>query len=322
MDLRIGLIGCGEHSEIGHAVPLAHYAAANPGKISLAAACDLRPERAELFRSKYGFSRAYVDMREMIENERLDLCIAVTPVEKISEVGVMLLNRKLPCVVEKPLGTTLDQASQLLDTATATGTLNMVSVNRRFMPLLRYGLEWARKTGQIRYVRSTMLRHARNEPQFLRETAIHSIDTLRFIAGEVHEFDVQNLKNAAPEWFSIDLQFVSGIRGRLDVLPTAGVVEETYELFGDGFRVVITSPFGPQRVVRCFQQDRIVHEEVVEPGAREDVVNGFYGEVVELVDSLSQGRRPHPSIAEVFPSVKLCFEIADRSEAAGRAANI
>jgi len=27
MNIRLGLIGCGEHSEIGHAIPLAPYAA-------------------------------------------------------------------------------------------------------------------------------------------------------------------------------------------------------------------------------------------------------------------------------------------------------
>lgn len=319
MSLRIGLVGCGEHSEIGHAVPLAHYAAANPGVITLAAACDLRPERAELFRQKYGFARAYTRMREMLEKESLDVCVAVTPVEKNAEIGVMLLQAKRPCVVEKPLGANLDQARQLLDAAESTGTINMVSVNRRFMPLLRRGIEWATSAGDVRYVRATMLRHARTEPEFLRQTAIHSFDALRFIAGEVNGFEVRKLKPAAPQWFSIDLVFASGMRGSLDVLPTAGVLEETYELFGDGFRAVITSPFGPQRLLRCFQNNRLVLEEIVPAGAREDMVNGFYGEVAELVDSFQQNRRPQPSIADVFPSVKLCFEVADESERASRA---
>lgn len=315
MSLRIGLIGCGEHSEIGHAIPLAHFAAANHGVISLAAACDLRAERAELFCQKYGFARAYTRLDEMLEREVLDGCIAVTPVEKNAEVGVMLLNAKLPCVVEKPLGATLQQAEQLLQAANTTGTINMVSVNRRFMPLLRRGLEWAHQVGPIRYVRSTMLRDARTEPEFLRQTAIHSFDTLRFIAGDVREFEVHSLKDSTPQWFSIHLQFSNGSSGRADILPTVGLAEETYELFGEGFRVVITSPFGPQRLLRCFWEDQLAIEEIVQPGAREDVVNGFYGEVVELVESLLQKRRPAPSIADVFPSVKLCFEIAERSEA-------
>jgi predicted dehydrogenase len=53
MNIRLGLIGCGEHSEIGHAIPLARYAATHAEAITLTAACDLRQERAELLRGHF-----------------------------------------------------------------------------------------------------------------------------------------------------------------------------------------------------------------------------------------------------------------------------
>src|SRR5216683_7527563 len=109
MNIRIGLIGCGQHSEIGHAIPLARYAASHPGSIALAAACDLKRERAEMFCQKYDFVRAYQDADEMLAKEQLDVCIAVTPVERISEIGIKLLQAKMPCVVEKPLGASMSE---------------------------------------------------------------------------------------------------------------------------------------------------------------------------------------------------------------------
>src|SRR5438874_961645 len=131
MSIRLGLIGCGEHSEIGHAIPLARYAATHPETIVLAAACDLRPERAEMFCHKYGFSRPYQQADDMLAAEHLDVCIAVVPVEQISGIGIKLLQAKMPCVVEKPLGTTIAEARRLFEAAKATETTNMVSVNRR-----------------------------------------------------------------------------------------------------------------------------------------------------------------------------------------------
>ncbi len=100
-------------------------------------------------------------------------------------LAASLLRFGMPCVVEKPLGTSLDELALLLDTAKATGTRNMVSVNRRFMPYLNRALEWTRTAGQLRYVRCTMTRQARSEPEFLWATAIHAVDALRYIAGEV-----------------------------------------------------------------------------------------------------------------------------------------
>jgi len=314
MSIRLGLIGCGEHSEIGHGIPLARYATTHPETIVLAAACDLRRERAEIFCHKYGFARTYQQADDMLANEHLDVCIAVVPVEHISEIGIKLLHANMPCVVEKPLGATIAEARRLLKAAKATGTTNIVSVNRRFMPLLTRGVEWAKAAGDLRYVHCAMLRHARTEPDFLRFTAIHALDTLRFICGEVRASEIRSLAPTVPHWYAIDLQFENGIQGRIDVLPTAGLVEETYELLGDGFRAVITSPFGLQRSLRCYQENRLVLEETAGSEAPEDVTQGFYGEATELIEALSHGTRPKPSIEDVFPSVELCFELADHAE--------
>ena len=314
MSIRVGLIGCGEHAEIGHAIPLARYRAAHPGAVALAAACDLRRERAELFCQKYGFARAYQSADEMLVKEQLDVCVAVAPVELIPEIGIKLLQAKMPCVVEKPLGATIAEVQRLRGVAQATNTVNMVSVNRRFMPLLNRGLEWAKAAGPLRYVRATMLRQARTEPDFLRFTAIHALDAVRFIAGNVSAFQIRALKPMPPQWYAIDLQFESGVRGRIDVLPTVGLLDETYELAGDGFRAVITCPFGLQRSLRCYQENRLVLEEIAGSDTPEDVINGVYGEVIALVQALTNQQRPDPSIEDVFPSVQLCFQMADQVE--------
>src|SRR6266536_6118917 len=137
---------------------------------------------------------------------------------------------------------------------------------------------------------------------------------MRFIGGEVSASEIRSLTPTASHWYAIDLQFENGVQGRIDVLPTAGIVEETYELAGDGFRTMITSPFGPQRFLRCYQENRLVLEEIAGSETPEDVTQGFYGEASELIQALSLGKRPKPSIEDVFPSVELCFQLADRAE--------
>lgn len=312
MSVRLGLIGCGEHSELGHATPLARYADTHPDEIFLAAACDLRVQRAEMFCQKYRFVRAYQNADEMLAKEKLDACIAVVPVERIPEVGIKLLQANMPCVVEKPLGATIADVRQLLDVAKTTRTVNMVSVNRRFMPFLNRGIKWAEAAGKLRYVYSAMLRHERCEPDFLRYTAVHALDTMRFIGGEISASEIRSVTSATPHWYAIDLQFENGMQGRVDILPSAGVVEERYELLGDGFRVVIISPFGPQRSLRCYRENRLVLEEIAGKETPEDVTQGFYGEASELVQALRTRNPLKPSIEDIFPSVELCFQLAER----------
>jgi len=310
--IRLGLIGCGAHSESGHTIPLARYKAAHPDEILLAAVCDVRIERALDFGRKYGFQSAYQNVDDMLSQENLDGCIAVVPQENISELGIKLLTRGVPCVVEKPLGASLAEAQALRDSAAATKTPNMVSVNRRFMPALNRAIECVRNAGALHYVRCTMARHNRQEPEFLWATAVHAVDTLRHIAGQVIAYELRISK--AGIWYALDLQFENGISGRVDVLPTTGMVDETYDLFGDGYRASVTCPFGPQLGWRSFRDGQLIQSEVVPTEAPEDIANGCYDEAAAFIQAL-KGGTPKPSIADIFPSVELCFAIAETANA-------
>ncbi|MDA0747429.1 MAG: hypothetical protein O2954_12990, partial [bacterium] len=92
---------------------------------------------------------------------------------------------------------TLEEARQLLAVARETGTPHMVSVNRRFEPLLRRAISWAKERGPLRYVRASILRHNRREPDFVYGTAIHCIDALREIGGEISS-DLRRIHKGNP----------------------------------------------------------------------------------------------------------------------------
>ena len=310
--IRIALAGCGEHSRASHAAPLARYAATHPNEIDLVAACDLNRERALEFCRSFGFARAYEDLDEMLEVEKPDACVCVMPMEKIGEVGIKLLQRAIPCVIEKPLGTSLPEIERLARVARETQTPHMVSVNRRFMPYLDQARSWMQQHGPLRYVRATQVRDGRSEPDFIWSTAIHAIDALRYIAGEVEQFDVTvpPAGTNGVKWYVISLEFESGTTGQVEILPTAGMVEESYELFGEGCRTRVTAGAGTQRSLECWADGKLViasHATEEEP---EDLRNGAYQEVEEFVRALRTGSRPQPCIDDILASARISFAIA------------
>ena len=321
MTLRLALVGCGEHSELSHAAPLARFAAARPGEIELAAACDLDRARAERFCRDYGFARAYASLDELLASERLDGCVTVMPVSRIGEVAAQVLERGIPCVVEKPLGTSLREVERLAEVARRTGTPHMVSVNRRFMPFLDRASRWAREAGGPQFVRATMVRHRRDEPDFIWETALHALDALRHVAGEIKEYraTLHRPPGVSANWYLVSLDFEGGARGQLEVLPTAGIIEESYELFGEGFRARVVAGSGPQRSLHCWRGGRLEVEDTADDAAPEDLLSGAYEEVLEFVGALQAGRRPAPTIEDVLPSSRVCFRIAEELAGAGRA---
>lgn len=311
--LRLALVGCGEHSRSSHAAPLARYAAQNPGSIELTAACDLNQDRAEEFCHTFGFASSYTDLGEMLAQEQLDGCVTVMPMDLIVPTAIRLMQQGLPCVIEKPLGTSLPEAELLLRSAKETQTPHMVSVNRRFMPYLNRARSWASNIGTPAYVRATQVRDARAEGDFIWATAIHALDAVRYLAGDVVEFnvEVQTSDRLSAKWYVITLGFESGTNARVEVLPTAGMVEESYELFGEGYRARVTAGSGPQRSLACWRDGELEIQERSPESEPEDLRNGSYQEVEEFVGALKNGRRPHPEVADIFPSARICFTIAD-----------
>ena len=307
--IRIAIAGCGEHSRTSHAAPLARYAAAHPDAIELVAACDLDLDRAVEFCRSFGFVRPYKDLDEMLSVEQPDACVSVMPMEKIVEVGIKLLERRLPCVIEKPLGTSLKEIEKLGQVARDTQTPHMVSVNRRFMPYLNEARAWMNEHGPLRYVRASQVRHQRGEADFIWSTAIHALDALRYIAGEVATFDVTQPPNT--RWYVISLRFASGTVGQIEVLPTAGMVEESYEFFAEGCRARVTAGSGPQRSLQCWKDGALVIESHAGEEQPEDLRNGAYQEVEEFIRALQTGARPQPCIDDILPSARISFAIAD-----------
>jgi predicted dehydrogenase len=238
--------------------------------------------------------------------------VSVMPMEKIGEVGIKLLQRGIPCVIEKPLGTSLSAIERLARVARETQTPHMVSVNRRFMPFLNQARSWMNERGPLRYLRATQVRHQRSESDFIWSTAIHAIDALRYIAGDVDEFDVTVSRAGEATWYVISLRFESGTIGQVEIIPTAGMVEESYELFGEGCRARVTAGSGTQRSLECWADGKQIIESHTTEEEPEDLRNGAYQEVEEFVDALRGGRRPQPCIDDILPSARISFAIVER----------
>ena len=306
--IRLALIGAGGHSRGNHGVSLGYYSQQHPDQLELVAVCDLQRQRAESFAEAFGFKAVYTDYLKMIENETPDGCVCVMPIELTAALAIELMERNLPVTVEKPMGNSLREIQEIVRTAEKTGTPNMVSVNRRFDPLIRRGLQWAETQGPLRYVRASILRQNRREPTFVSGTAIHPIDALRSIGGEITHYQAW-VYEGEPHWLHIVFTYSSKAIASLDVLPTDGSVEERYEMFGDGFRVDVFAGTNPHPGLRCWKDDDLVVDEHPPEDQPSFVSVGAYAEIEEFAIALAEGRAPWPSVAEVYPSVEIAFKL-------------
>jgi predicted dehydrogenase len=302
---KIVVLGAGTHSCRNHLPALARYAAQHPGQIELSGLCDLRRDHAKEMAAQFGFARVYTDLGEMLAMEQPQGCVAVTPTPVTAQIAAQVIQAGVPLLMEKPPGATLAEAREIAALAAQTAARVMVSMNRRFDPALRAAQAWWGER-PVAYVRGTIIRRNRREPDFMYRTAIHPLDTMRAIAGDVQDFAVDSRLVDGVRWFVMRLVFESGALGVLEVLPNAGYMAEFYEFCGAGCRAVVRVGKAGVGEARCWEQGRLALQDEPARSEPDFVYNGTYDETVAFVTAIRENRAFYPSPAKVVQTVELC----------------
>ncbi len=126
--IRVAVIGCGSIAKHRH---IAEYGE-NP-HVKLVAFCDPVIERAEAFAQQYG-GKAYRDYVEMLQNEEIDAVSVCTPNVYHGPATIEAAKAKCHVLCEKPIATSLEEASKMIETAEENDVILMMGHNQRFMP--------------------------------------------------------------------------------------------------------------------------------------------------------------------------------------------
>ncbi|MGH7295080.1 MAG: Gfo/Idh/MocA family protein, partial [Polyangiaceae bacterium] len=125
--LRIGLVGCGRisgrHLDVLEALE----------EFKLVAVCDPVAQKRERVAVASG-AVAYVDYREMLRKERLDVVSILTESGSHARIGVDVAPHVPAVVVEKPMALTLEDADRLIEACDAHGTRLFVVKQNRYNP--------------------------------------------------------------------------------------------------------------------------------------------------------------------------------------------
>lgn len=306
---KIGLIGGGNHSRHNHLPAIQRYHQEHPGAIELTSFCDISPAVAAETAAKFGFKQSFTSVESMLAESALDGVIAVTPLEITKQIAEQIIEAGIPMVIEKPPGKDLIEAREICELVAAKQARVMVSVNRRFDPALVAAKDWLAGR-EVAFFRAAMLRNNRTEEDFFTSTGLHTLDAMRWFAGDVVDYQLDASLVNGVRWYRVNLQFASGAKGLLEVLPSCGMREECYEFYGPDFRVLATN--GEMSTGECciWEQGELTKTEpaAAQPGF---IRNGTLAETAEFIASLEQERTPQPTPEDVVKSLELCWRIRD-----------
>ena len=302
--INVALIGAGGHSLSCHA-PALQYFAQRHEWVRLAAVCDLDEGKAREAAAAFGFARAYASIARMFDEERLDAVVSVTPIAATLPVTRQLLPYGVPLLIEKPLGGNLAEAQEIA--MAVGGAPVMVSMNRRFDPSLNRALAWAREQGPIRCLHGSQLRSGRMEADFVWGTGIHLIDALDYLAGPLrltHAAAVPGTPGGC--WRTATLANAEGAVVTLEILPTAGRIEERFRLAGDEYCVDAWTHFAHPGRVEGYRNFEYVLEEQITPDTPGFIANGSYAETAAFLTAVCDRLPlPGPGVWDTLHSAEL-----------------
>ncbi len=133
--LKVAIIGCGGIANGKHMPALKQMK-----DVEMVAFCDIIEERAIKAAKDYGTpdARTYVDYKELLKNEKLDIVHVCTPNKEHSFITIDALEAGNHVMCEKPMAKTSKEAKEMLEAAKRTGKKLTIGYQNRHTPEALY----------------------------------------------------------------------------------------------------------------------------------------------------------------------------------------
>ena len=148
-----------------------------------------------------------------------------------------------------------------------------------------------------------MLRVRRREPEFIRGTAIHLVDTVLSLAGKPDAITSARwtTSNGGQACAGV-LQFQDSSRALLAIHPDTGVEEETYELIGPGYSIYVDTL--TCRVL-ITQEEREVLAWQAEKDSPPFMINGALEETDAFLRAVRKGEGFSPDLEDALTTMRV-----------------
>jgi predicted dehydrogenase len=133
--VKIGIVGCGGIANNKHLPAIKRN-----GNYEIVAFCDIKKERAEEAKAKYGTedARVYTDYTELVKEKDIEAVYVLTPNKSHSFISIDAMKAGKHVMCEKPMAKTYAEAKQMVETAKETGKILTIGYQNRYRQDSRY----------------------------------------------------------------------------------------------------------------------------------------------------------------------------------------
>lgn len=322
--VRVAVIGCGNHSR-GALQPnlarLPHF--------DYVAACDLDEGAAKDCARRFGANAAFTDYLKMLDEVRPEAVVVCGPPGLHHDAGLAAIERGVHLFVEKPPAPSAAAAEELAVAAAARGVIGRVGLFWRHGEAMHRAAAIAREPsfGTPRLFDGEYLSPGPRVPlwgspsaayTFLTDQAIHAIDGMRFLMGEVVELGARLGEGPDGAFgYAVGVTFESGATGALAITSFTNAFGYRFAVHGDG---------GATVTVDDGERVRVLGRPVL-PGSRGGYVDqnavewrqgwsyaghlrpGYVEELAEFAISIRGGQPDGATLEDAVRDLRICEAI-------------
>lgn len=311
--LNLAFVGSGPWARKYHFPALAHLREQSDSTMNLRLRgfYSLDQTEATELTDQYAFEQVYANLDMLMTDPEVNAIAVVINPAALRDVLTLLAPSELPIFSEKPPGISYVEAQALSELITQP---NLVAFNRRFIALNRHFKDIVAAMQDVYFVEGHFFRHERDELGHISQTAIHWINLMEFVFGEISHVRTERFNHpTTPTWVTLaHLRFADGLRGLLKILPCTGGQSERLEVHSPNQIAYLTGPFGSnagQIVLETTEEGHLV--ETVIPGSSkpEIIERGIVPEYEAFFESVRSGRAAESTFQNAVNTMRIAEAI-------------
>lgn len=287
-------------------------------------------ERSQAALLRFGsLGQAYDDVQLMLEHEDCDGVVVVAQPEDQVALTLACIRAGKNVYVDKPLGWNAAEARMISDAADKAGVMLMVGFMKRYAPVYLKLKELINREN-LGKVRSFQVKFAvdstpfcKDEEQFIKLAAIHMVDLMRFLFGEMVKVTGTTFRDGEHINQSISFLFENGIVGSAYFTGMSAWSRESEHVlvtFDNGFAsadeltklTIHSSQTFDNLPWKSLAEQDIVYTPSGSPmsGVYRDLyLRGFVGEMEHFVECCRNHSQPHSNGQDNIKTMDLCDTI-------------
>jgi predicted dehydrogenase len=147
--LRVGIVGCGEVTQILHLPALDQL----HEQYSITALCDVSNHTLQAIGDYWRIGKRYLDYRDLIDLPDVDVVLVANPNAYHAEVTLAAIAAGKHVLVEKPMCVTLREADEITVAQAKHNVIVQVGTMRRYAPAFIKACELLKQLGSVRMAR-------------------------------------------------------------------------------------------------------------------------------------------------------------------------